>query len=214
MTLSKAVMLAAERSQSPDLWLMFVRRKGVYHVRLCFIYIMEMEVIRLWLHCKATEQKLMHSCAGAQWLLTPSCEFCLHQQPRGNYETGSFSESSAALFSVRSVQMWLQAKHWQMFGTFTHVGSVFLPLKNSEIDGRRSLMQPELFNAQLFIQSANYSFPLAAATRFHTQPELFYILQAFKHTSTCKSIFKKSVFQKILGIVLSVCCQKKKKVVG
>lgn len=71
---------------------------------------------------------------GAPRLLTPSCEVCLHQQPRGNYETGLFSESSAVLFSVWSVQMWLQAKQWQMFGTLAHVGSVFLPLEDSKID--------------------------------------------------------------------------------
>lgn len=71
---------------------------------------------------------------GAPRLPTPSCEVCLHQQPRGDYEAGLFSESSAVLFSVWSVQMCLQAKQWQMFGTLTHVGSVFLPLENSKID--------------------------------------------------------------------------------
>lgn len=88
---------------------------------------------------------------GAQQLLILSCEFCFHQQQQGYYESGVFSKSSAVLVSFWNAKVWLQAEQWQMFGTLTHVGSVFLPLETSEICGPWSQMQPGLFKAQLII---------------------------------------------------------------
>lgn len=68
-----------------------------------------------------------------------------------------------------------------MFGTFNHVGSVFLPVETSEIGGLWSRMQPGLFKAQLFIQSANYIF-LSAATKTTG----FYMHRSILHAFKCQ----------------------------
>lgn len=146
-----------------------------YCVKLCCSCIVVVEIIQMWRHCRGQKNRIW--CVpillrGVQQLLTSSCEFCLHQQPQGNYETAVFSKSSAVLVSVWNVKMWLQAEQWHIFGTFTHVGSVFLPLETSEIGSLWSKMQPGLFKAQLFIRSTNYIFLSAATTttRLPMQP--------------------------------------------